>query len=167
MSDTVYVKNISTRLIRPTITVDTGIYAALDILGALVVSGVVTLSSVTREKGGTAVLESVSVFDDDNEKCPLSLLFFDTAPTGGTYVGNGALTLSTADKARYLGKVNIAAGDYETLGGEAFACIRGIGLGVKAIEGSRDLYMIPLVSSGTPTYTAATDIQMVLSFLAD
>jgi hypothetical protein len=63
--------------------------------------------------------------------------------------------------------VNIAAGDYETLGGDAFACIKGIGLAVKAV-GSANLFMIPLVSAAsTPTYTASTDIQMALTFLCD
>lgn len=155
-----------TIVLKPTITVDTGIYAANDILGALVVSGVVTLTGAARISGGTVVLESVALFDDDNEKNPITLLFFDSAPSGGTYVGNGALTLSTADKAKYVGRVNIAAGDYETQGGEAFACIKGIGLAMKA-SGSADLYMIPMITSGTPTYTAATDIQIVLGFLAD
>lgn len=155
-----------TTVIKPTITVDTGIYAANDVLGALVVSGVVTLTGAVRISGGTGVLESVSVFDDDNEKNPITLLFFDSAPASGTYVGNGALSLSTGDKAKYIGRVNISAADYETQGGDAFACIKGIGLAVQA-SGSANLYMIPMVTSGTPTYTASTDIQMVLGFLAD
>jgi hypothetical protein len=85
-----------------------------------------------RISGGTGVLESVTIFDDDNEKNPITLLFFDSAPASGTYIGNGVLALSTGDKAKYIGKVNIAAGDYETLGGDAFACIKGIGLGVQS-----------------------------------
>lgn len=151
-------------VLKPTIAVDTGIYAALDVLGALVVTGVVTLTNAMRVSGGTGVLHSVTVFDDDNEKAAITLLFFDSAPASGTYVGNGALALSTGDKAKYIGKVNIAASDYETVGGEAFACIRNIGLPVQA-AGSANLYMIPIVSSGTPTFTAATDIQMAIGFL--
>ncbi len=157
----------STTVLRPTITVDTAIYAANDIIGAAAASGVVTLTDAMRTPGGTGVLQSVSLFDDDNEKAVITLLFFDAALTGGTYVGNGALALSTADKAHYLGRVNIAAADYETQGGEAFACIRNIALPVKASAASTNLYMVPMVTSGTPTYTAATDLKMALGFIRD
>lgn len=151
-------------VIRPTITVDTAIYAALDCLGAAATTSVVTLTDAMRNEGGRGVLQSVSVYDDDNEKNPITLLFFNAAPASGTYTGNGALSLSSGDKSKYLGKVQIGASDYETLGGDAFACVRNIGLPVHAV-GSPHLYMIPLVTSGTPTYTAATDIKMALGFL--
>lgn len=156
----------ATHVVKPTITVDTSIYAALDCLGAAATSSVVTLTDAMRTVDGSGVLVSVSVFDDDNEKSPITLLFFDSAPASGTYTGNGALALSAGDKAKYIGRVNIAAADYETLGGDAFACVRNIGLPVKA-SGSANLYMIPLVTSGTPTYTASTDLKMALGFLRD
>lgn len=155
-----------TIVVKPTIAVDTAIYAALDVLGAAAVSGVVELAGAARVSGGTVVLESIAVYDDDNEKNPITLLFFDSAPASGTYTGNGPLALSAGDKGKYIGRVNIAAGDYETQGGDAFACIRGIGLAMQA-SGSSSLYMIPMVTSGTPTYTTSSDIKMVLSFLAD
>lgn len=155
-----------TTVIKPTIAVDTGIYAALDVLGALVVSGVVTITGAARSSGGTGLIQSVTVFDDDNEKAAITLLFFDATPASGTYVGNGALALSTGDKAKYVGKVNILASDYETVGGEALACIRNIALPFKCV-GSANLFMIPVVSSGTPTFTAATDLQMAIGILQD
>ena len=153
-------------VIKPTITTDTAIYAALDVIGAAATSGVVTITNAMRIEGGSGVLHSVSLFDDDNEKNPITLLFFDSAPSGGTYLGNGALALASGDKAKYLGKVNIAAADYETLGGDAFVSLKSIGLPVKA-SGSANLYMIPLVTSGTPTYTASTDLKIALGFLRD
>lgn len=155
-----------TTVLRPTITVDTGIYAALDVLGALVVSGVITLTGAMRVSGGSGILQSLIVYDDDNEKNPISFLFFDSAPASGTYVGNGALALSAGDKAKYLGRVDIAAADYFTVGGDAVASIKNIGLAVKA-SGSADLYMIPVVASGTPTYTASTDLKLSIGFLQD
>jgi hypothetical protein len=155
-----------TVIIRPTVTVDTGIYAALDVLGALATSGVITLTSAMRTSGGSGILQSLVVYDDDNEKNPLSFLFFDAAPASGTYTGNGALALSSGDKAKYLGRVDIAAADYFTVGGDAVASVKNIGLAVKAV-GTANLYMIPIVTSGTPTYTASTDIQVGLGFLQD
>jgi hypothetical protein len=159
------VRSVST-VIKPTISTDTAIYAPLDVIGAAATSGVVTITGAARESGGTGVIETISLFDDDNEKSPISLLFFDAAPASGTYTANGALALSAGDKAKYIGRVNIYASDYETLGGDAFVCLRGVGLAFKC-SGSADLFMIPLVSSGTPTYTASTDLQMALGILQD
>ena len=153
-------------VIKPTITVDTAIYAALDVLGAAATSGIVTITDAMRVIGGSGVLETISVFDDDNEKAVISLLFFDSLPSGGTYIGNGALALAAGDKAKYIGKVNIASADYETLGGKAFACLKNVGLHLKA-SGSTNLYMIPLITSGTPTFTAATDLKMAFGFRRD
>jgi hypothetical protein len=159
------VVGIST-VVKPTIAVDTGIYAALDVLGALVVSGVVTITGAARVSGGSGVIESIALFDDDNEKGPITLLFFDAAPASGTYVGNGALVLSAGDKAKYVGRVDILASDYVTMGGDAFVCLRGIGLAFRCV-GTANLFMIPLVTSGTPTYTASTDLQMAIGILQD
>jgi hypothetical protein len=159
------VRSVST-VIKPTISTDTAIYAPLDVIGAAATSGVVTITGAARESGGTGVIETISLFDDDNEKNPITLLFFDAAPASGTYTANGALALSAGDKAKYIGRVNIYASDYETLGGDAFVCLRGVGLAFKC-SGSADLFMIPLVTSGTPTYTAATDLQMAIGILQD
>jgi hypothetical protein len=159
------IRSVST-VIKPTIVTDTAIYAALDVIGAAAGSGVVTITGAARESGGTGIIETIALFDDDNEKNPITLLFFDAAPASGTYTGNGALALSAGDKAKYIGRVNIFASDYETLGGDAFVCLRGVGLAFQC-SGSANLYMIPLVSSGTPTYTASTDLQMAIGILQD
>jgi hypothetical protein len=156
----------STAVIRPTVAVDTAIYAALDVLGAAATSGVVVLTNAMRLSGGTGLLQSVVIYDDDNEKSPITLMFFNAAPASGTYTGNGALALSTGDKATYLGRVDIAATDYLTVGGDAVASIKNIALPVQAV-GTANIYMIPIVTSGTPTYTASTDLQMALGFLRD
>lgn len=156
----------NTAVIRPTVTTDTAIYAALDVIGAAAASGLVTLTNAMRKSGGTGVLQSVVLYDDDNEKAAITLLFFNAAPSGGTYLGNGALTLSAGDKAAYLGRVDIATTDYLTIGVDAVASVRNIALPVQAV-GTANLYMIPIVTSGTPTYTAGTDLKLALGFLRD
>lgn len=156
----------STVVIRPTITVDTSIYAALDCLGAAASSSVVTLTNAMRVSGGTGLLQSVVVYDDDNEKAAITFLFFNAAPASGTYTGNGALSLSSGDKAIYLGRVDVATTDYFTVGGDAVASVKNIALPVQAV-GSANLYAIPVVTSGTPTYTSSGDLQLAFGFLQD
>lgn len=152
------------KIIKPTITVDTAIYAAADVLGAPVVSGVITLTGAMRKNGGSGLLHSITVFDDDNEKGQISFLFF-SAVTGGTYVGNGALALSAADKAALLGKVDVVTADYATFGGDAYASVKGINLPVAAASTTNDLYVIPCITTGTPTYTATTDLKLTFGFI--
>lgn len=156
-----------TVVIKPTVTIDTAIYAALDCLGAAATTSVVTLTGAMRISGGSGMLQSLTVFDDTGTvKNPITLLFFDSAPASGTYTGNGALALSAGDKAKYIGRVDILASDYVTMGGDAFVCLRNIGMGVKA-SGSADLFVIPMVTSGTPDYAASTDLVFTFTFLQD
>lgn len=152
----------NTTVIRITPTVSTSIYAALDIIG-----GTQTLTSAMRVSGGSGVLQTITVADDDNEKVALEILLFDSAPSGGTYADQGALAHAAGDIDKLLGKVSIASSDYVTMvTGSLAVATKTVGLPVKAV-GSANLYAIILVGSGTPTYTATTDLDLAFGFLRD
>lgn len=137
--------------------IDTNIYAAGDAVG-----GVQTLTNAVRVSGGVGVLDTLSIIDADNEKANLTILFFESNPAAATVANNAAFVWST-DLAKYIGKINVVTADYESINSKAVATLRGLGLRLKA-SGSRNLYAVVVLTSGTPTYSAAGDLTFRYGF---
>lgn len=144
----------------PTIVVSTGIYAVNDVVG-----GEITLTGALRAADSTGVLQSVLIKDNSNQKAPLTLLFFNENPAG-TFTDNGACPDLTADLSKIVRKVNIAAIDYETIGTVAIADVSAVAKMVKAGTSSGDLWLV-IVTTGTPTYGATSDLIVHCGFLED
>lgn len=145
--------------VRPTIS--TLIYAANDIVG-----GLLTLTNAVRSSGSTALLESICIFDEDNEKAALEIVFFNANPTASTTADQGGLTVHAGDVTKVIGRVTIAAADYVTVAtGKAIAQVSGLARLMKA-SGSANLYCVVL-ATGTPTYTGADDLIFNFGFLQD
>lgn len=149
-------------------TVSTSAYTSGDVVGGA--------TRIPRALGAYArgVLKTVLVRDADAQKAALTLLLFKDAPTG-IAADNAALSLSTSDLALLVGKVNVAASDYETVGGKSVAVVDV----AAALQGSAgdpsdrlqhlrtgDLWLV-IVTTGTPTYAAASDLSLDLGFLTD
>lgn len=144
-------------VISVTPTIDTNAYTSGDAVG-----GKQTITSAMRESGGKAVLESITVQDKGNQKAALTILFFDADPTAATITNNAAFVFST-DISKVVGRVNITAADYETIDSKAIACVKAIGLEMKA-SGSANLFAA-VVTTGTPTYVSASDLTFKYGFL--
>jgi hypothetical protein len=143
------------RVISVAPTIDTAIYAAGDQLG-----GLMTLSNATMEDGGNAILRNLIIIDKDKEKAVIDVLFFSADPTVASS-DNAALNISDANMATYfLGKVSVAAADYTDLSASSVASVTSTGLILQAAAGSRSVYAIMKVLSGTPTFTATNDLQI-------
>lgn len=129
------------------------------------IGGILTLPDAMRTSGGSGVLQSVFLADRANQKFGIDILLFNAMPTD-TYTDNSAMpTLSTTDVAKIVRKVSIAAADWLTLGGCAFADISAIGKVVKAV-GSANLYAV-LVAQGAFNFAATTDLTARFGFLQD
>lgn len=126
---------------------DSGAYTAGDLL-----FDSVALSGAARVDGGVAIVESITVIDKDDQKQPLALLFASAMTDFGTF--NQAPNPDDTETATVLGHVSIAASDYVDLGGASVACVRGVGLMLKAPGGSTSLALAG-VTTGTPTHTTA------------
>lgn len=135
-------------------TLDTSAYTAGDAL-----FDATELASVGRTSGGNVVLQSVTVMDKADQKLGITLYFFDRSVTFGT--ANNAPSISDADGFFYMGHVDIAAGDYDDLGGVAVAVARGLGLQMK--PNATSLY-VAATTGGTPTY-GASDLKFGFGFL--
>lgn len=148
-----------TKLIKVVPVINTSAYTGGDAVG-----GKQTLTDALRSSGGTAVLESIMVLDRGNQKAALEILIFDADPTAATITNNSPFVFST-DDLKVLARIPVAASDYVTLDSKATATIKGIGVTLKAETGT-SLYAA-VVTTGTPTYVSASDLQFIYGLLQD
>lgn len=156
----------STVVIRNVPTVDTGAHTADDVVA------VFDLGPIDRLTGA-GLLKQIAVFDDSGQADTLSFLFFDGALSGGTYTLNGALSLSAADKAKFLGMVTFAATDWNTANGDSFGCKECAlalkhtpeqpGAGVMTPAGA---LTVVILAGGTPTFADAA-LKLAFGILPD
>lgn len=131
-----------------TLTLDTNIYAAADVLADTQV-----LTGIMSHPGGSCELVSLTVLDkDDQTAAAMDIYFLDSNVSLGTE--NAAISISDADAEKILGVVPVASTDFEDLINSKIATVRNIGLLLKAVAGSSDIY-IAAVTAGTPTQTAS------------
>ncbi len=147
-----------TTLIKDTTAVSTSpAYQAGDAVG-----GKRTLANALTAVG-TGILESVAILDRANQKAAMTLFIFDEDPTAATITDNSAFVFST-DDLKVIAQISIAAGDYVTTNSKAVAQKTGLGTTLKASGTS--LYAA-LVTTGTPTFAATTDVQLEVGILQD
>lgn len=129
------------------------------------VGGKRTLTNALRSNNGTGVLESVSILDRANQKAAMTLFIFEADPSAATITDKSAFVFST-DDLKVIAQVSIATTDYVTTNSEAIAQKTGLGIALKGANGNTSLYAA-LVTSGTPTFAATTDVQLVYGILQD
>lgn len=137
-------------------TVDTSAYASGDQVGATL-----TLNGAAPGDGTGTFLRKLTVVDKAKQKSALTVWLFDEAPTVAS-ADQAAADVSDAelvDKA--LGCVSVAAADYKDLANGSVATV-ALDLPFKPV-GSSSLYAL-IVSGGTPTYAAASDLVLKFHF---
>lgn len=151
-------------IIDVTLTLDTAIYASGDVLAATQ-----EVPNVVRVNGGTALLDLVSLRDEDDQGLALDLLFFDQDTDIGAE--NAAFDLTDAESRNLLGWVRFVAGDYEDWGGWRNATIKRGDAAFKASvlkpsSGATRSIWIAAITRATPTHTAS-GIRLRLHVLPD
>jgi hypothetical protein len=148
-----------TTVIKDTTAVSTTpAYTAGDAVGAKR-----TIANAVRT-AGTGILQSVAILDRANQKAAMTLFIFDADPTNATITDNAAFVFST-DDLKVIAQVSIGAGDYVTTNSKAYALISGLNIPLKAASGTS--LFAALVTTGTPTYAATTDVQLEYGILQD
>lgn len=136
-------------LIEVTLSLDTNAYSDGDVLAATQV-----VANALRKIDGTGVLQSLVIVDADDQGVGMDLIFLRANVSVGSE--NSAPGPADADfDSAYLGKVAVSASDYTDWGGVRTATLRNVGLFLKSVSASRDLYLAAVVRGGTPTYTAS------------
>lgn len=140
-----------------TLTLDTSAYTAGDVLAATQV-----VSNAVPVADGVTILQSIALTDINDQGAAFDLHFFSANQSLGAE--NGAPDIDDTEVLDYLGTVAIGTADWIDLGGAKVACIKNIGLTVKAASGTRDIYVGAVNGAGTPTYTAS-GLKLRLGFL--
>lgn len=135
-------------LLDVTLSTDTAIYADGDLL-----ADTQSIANAFLKAGGTLVLNSVLVYDEDDQGVAMDLVFLSAANTLGTE--NAAPSITDALARDIVGKLSIATGDYTDLGGVRVAQKTDLNMILKAAGTSRILYVAAITRGGTPTYTAS------------
>ena len=134
-----------------TMTADTSIMASADII-----ADTQQLDAAFRKADGTGVLQSLTVFDlDDNTAFAFDVYIHNTSTSLGSE--NSGITITDANAAAgILGVVSFAAADAKDLiNGKAYHKAN-IGLPVIAVSGTDDLYFSIVNGSGTPTFAGGS-----------
>lgn len=137
------------------------IYASGDAVG-----GLMTFSNALIKYSKSGLLQSVVVSDLAKQSAALSLILFKENPSATTVTDNAALDIADADITKIIGSVPVAAADYVALNDSSVATVRNVGLGLSVDSEVSTLYGV-LVTTGTPTYAAVSDITVNLFIRQD
>lgn len=160
IDDLITFMQAGTSYIDVTLSLDTAIYAAGDVLADTQV-----VTNAVRINNGTGILQSIALIDQDDQKAQLKIFFLSENVSLG--VENAAPSITDVNALQLLGPpVTIETTDYTDLGGVSIAGKDSIGKVIKPAAGTRNLYIAVLNGAGTPTYTAA-GIKLRLGFLQD
>lgn len=149
-----------TAVVSVTLSTDTSAYASGDLI-----ADTQQIDAFFRKVDGTGVINSINIIDEDAQGVALYIIFMSTTTSLGTE--NSAPNISDANlTAGFQGIVAVATTDYVTVSGTKVATIKNIGLPVKAVSGTDDIYIAVLNATGTPTFTAA-GLEMRIGVLLD
>lgn len=140
-------------------TISTSAYSA-----GFVVGGKQVLTSAVTKNGGTGILESLVLLDKSAQAAPMDIFIFDVDPTAATTTDHGAFAWSTND-VNVIARVSVQASDYVTVKSQSVAVKSGLGIAVQS-SATANLWAVA-ITSGTPTYATAADLQWVWGILQD
>ena len=145
------------------ITVTLTAYEALDVVG-----GTLTSDAIKQIKGG-GYINAIRLIDDACQAEPYTLYVYSSAPS--TIADAVIYTQPVADALLCIGKIAIAASDYDTTGSLCdMAFVYGCGGALTSsfvmwqTLAGQSLYF-RLVPSATPDYAAATDLTLHLNLM--
>jgi len=131
-----------------TLSLDTSQYADNDVLAAPQ-----EIQDAFRADSACMVLESITLLDESDQGQDVELVFMDADGSLGNE--NAAVGPSDTVARSILGTVVILTTDYSDLANSMLATKRDVNLRLKALDGSRSLWVGAIVRSGTPTYAAS------------
>ena len=147
-------------LIDVTLTTDAEAHADNDVIAQSI-----EIPNAVAVKGGSAIIQSIMLLDEDNE-APAVDLIFQTDNTALASDEGEAINISDANARDILGFVNVS--NYTDLIGCKVAVKSNIGLVVKAASDTKSIYVHAVNrSGGTYTPAATTDLKMRIGIVKD
>ena len=119
------------------------------------------------EKGGTAIIQSITILDDDDEGATMDIVFMDTDGALDATAAAGT-PIDAADGAipeAILGFVTIS----NYFDGLAWQVAQkdNIGLVIKAADTTRNIWISAVNRGSSVTYTAADDLKLKIGYIQD
>ena len=153
-------------LITVTPTVSTG---STDADGDLLFDSL-EIQNAVAVNGGTAILQSVSVFHKGDQNVAFDLLFFqvtkDLGTAGAALTWGGSSETDNADDAVLLGHVSIS--DWSDLVDVQIATKNNIGLVLKSASGTRSIFCAGVCrGAASGDHSVATNIDIRLGIVKD
>lgn len=137
-----------TEIVTAVLVLDTNIYASGDILADT--QGVGDALSGDLRSG---ILQTVTVIDKDDQGAAFDIWILDAMVSFGTV--NSAPSITDANAANIMGRVQVGTGDYYDLGGVRVAYLTQLAMPIRAIPSTRDIAIAVVNGAGTPTYSAS------------
>jgi hypothetical protein len=150
------------KLIKSNPTVSTSAYVSGDCIGE-----VETLENATGRAGKGTLLTGLEVKVNSNTVHPdLDILIFDEDPEDSTTTDNSAFVLHANDIDKHIATVQVSSSDYVLNGTKYSANLRNLAEVLQASSESTNLYFV-IVSKGTPTFAATTDLHLLFKFMRE
>lgn len=154
-----YGQGIETRFISASPVVDTSINASGDNLG-----GKLTFTAACNSlRTLSGEIRNVIVVDQAKQSADMDLVIFNADPTGTTFTTNAALDVADADMAKVDAVIPITT--HKTLSDNGISTADSKAYSVHCTSGG--VLYGALVSRGTPTYAAASDLQVTIVVVQD
>lgn len=118
------------------------------------------IADAMRVSGGTGILQSILVQDDDDNGGAIDIVILDTNTSIGTE--NSAVTMTDNDN--ILGTVSVLASDYVDMANSQHATMNNLGIVVKAKYGTSLYVAVVMRTAGTVT---ASGMTLRFGFLQD
>ena len=122
------------------------------------VGGLITLSNINRASGLSVFIQSVVVASKSAQTAQIDLVFFNANPTGSTCTDKTAFNVATADAAKLVGAAHVSDWTASALGSVGQMQQPPIG-----ITPTGTAAYACLVTRGTPTFTASSDLTLIVS----
>lgn len=138
--------------VTPTVST-TPAYTAKDCVG-----GLMTFANAARISGGAININAVQIVDKSQQQIAMDLVLLDRTMTATT--DNAIFAPTDAEMAFIVGVIPFVAGDYKDFSTNSVATLKDINL--TAVLNGTSLFG-QLVTRGTPTYVATTDIVVTVT----
>jgi hypothetical protein len=121
------------------------------------VGGLITLAAINRQSGASIYVQSVTVASKSAQTAQFDLVFFNANPTASTCTDKTAFSVAAADASKLAGVAHVSDWTASAVGSVGQMQQPPIGVPVPVTT----LYAC-LVTRGTPTFTATTDVSVTV-----
>lgn len=153
------------RLITATPTVDTSAYQTGELVG-----GKLTFTGALKTITGTGYLVSVNMMDQSAQAVDFDVVIFREDPTGTTFTDQAAFDVADADTSKIIAVVQLGSATRFAFADNSVHFIGSLAIPVQATNsggGIAGTLYGALISRGTPTFTAATDVKITIGVSRD